>query len=129
MKIYLASRFSLQNELKAIRTRLEATGNMEVTSRWLDAVRPPADTDWAEFFEKWCQIDMDDIWTADYVFIVATEVGKRAMMHGELGAAIAWNKKIIVVGNRWNALYYHPTVFFFETMEEGLKFLGVEQDG
>jgi hypothetical protein len=129
MFIYLCSRYSRRDELRQVRERLQNAGHT-ITSEWLD-------TDWvidaekefaashapAEFREEYAVKDLDNVLACE-ILIAFTEPsgngGLRGGRHVEFGAALAWGKKIVVVGQRENIFYFHPRVQFFQTTEEML---------
>jgi nucleoside 2-deoxyribosyltransferase len=124
-RVYLASRFGRQGELRGHREQLHAMG-VEVTSSWLDAVRDDqanAESDLAEIAEK----NFTDIEAAD-AFIVFTDEGegaKRGGHHVELGFAFAAGKDVAVIGPRINVFHYHGDVNHFESWPE---FLATAED-
>lgn len=127
MKFYLCARYSRRDELRTVRTRLEAIGH-QTTSRWLD-------TDWEgierqdkvyssaappEYREEYACKDMGDVAACDCLIAFTEEPrsGGRGGRHVEFGAAIALNKRLIVVGFRENLFYHHPDVEFCENETE-----------
>ena len=115
MKIYLCGRYSRREQLCSVCEELQRLGHV-VTSRWLD-------TEWAsrpdqssaappEYREKYAVIDMDDVRAADAIvcFTEAPGDGSRGGRHVEYGMAIAWNKRLIIVGPLENLFYHLPNV-------------------
>lgn len=128
MKIYLAARFSRRDQLRELAAELHRMGH-EVTSRWLD-------TEWAnrpnessaappEYREKYALIDMEDVKAAECVvnFTEAPGDGSRGGRHVEFGLAIAWGKRLIVVGYRENLFHHLPKVEFFSSQWDMLRSL------
>jgi hypothetical protein len=136
MRIYLASRYSRREELCAYRAELEALGHT-VTGRWLNgshqidnAGKPIGDHgeklvegDSGESGEQadalrahFVKEDCEDVYMAECV-ISFTEpprsaLGNRGGRHVEFGMAVAWGKRLIVVGHRENLFHYLPRVEF-----------------
>lgn len=118
MRIYLCSRYSRRDEMRAVREQLQQRGH-EVTSRWLD-------TDWErkddsgssaappEWREKYAAIDAVDVLSADCLVAFTEEprsaVGSRGGRHVEFGIALAMNKRLIIVGPRENLFHYDAKV-------------------
>jgi nucleoside 2-deoxyribosyltransferase len=126
MKIYLAARYSRRDLMKELAAELRRMGH-EVTSRWLE-------TDWVsrpdassaappEYREKYAQIDMEDVQAADAVisFTEAPGDGSRGGRHIEFGLAVAWGKRLIVVGYRENLFHHLPAVEFFSSQWDMLR--------
>lgn len=117
-KVYLASRFGRQAELRGYREQLAAMG-IEVTSTWLDAVRDDQandESDLAAIAEK----NFEDIERADVliVFTDESEGACRGGHHVELGFAFADGKDIAVIGPRINLFHYHGDVNHFASWAE-----------
>lgn len=121
MKIYLCARYSRRDELRGVRDSLQRAGH-EVTARWLDteweggdgrgsSAAPP------EYREEFARKDMEDVRAADCL-IAFTEVpgsGGRGGRHVEYGMAVAWKKRLIVVGHRENLFHHLPGVEFCDS--------------
>jgi hypothetical protein len=129
MKIYLASRFGRQAEMKAIRDRLVAMDHV-VTSRWLDAekndavgsIHPPKER------KKNAIDDYEDVIRADAMINFTEAPGGcgRGGRHVEFGIALQADKRLIVVGYRENVFHYLPPVEFYGTVEQMLGRLAQE---
>lgn len=128
MTIYLAGRFSRRALLCEVRDELRRMGH-EVTSRWLD-------TEWAdrpdsssaappEYREKYALIDMQDVRTADTVvnFTEAPGEGSRGGRHVEFGLAVAWRKRLVVIGHRENLFHHLPEVEFYPSHWDWMRSL------
>jgi hypothetical protein len=129
MKIYLASRYSRRVQMRDLAEELRRMGH-EVATRWLD-------TEWAnrpdqssaappEYREKYALIDLEDVRAADWVinFTEAPGDGSRGGRHVEFGLAVAWGKRVIVVGHRENLFHHLPCVEFYEDPTDLLGALG-----
>lgn len=147
MKIYLASRYSRRLELVEYRRELESEGHT-VTSRWLNGGHQISDkgVPIGEHGEKlvegdggaateeanalrahFVKEDTADVYAADCV-ISFTEaprsgIGNRGGRHVEFGMAIAWAKRVIVVGHRENLFHWLPQVQFCESWHQAKKLL------
>jgi nucleoside 2-deoxyribosyltransferase len=125
MKIYLAARYSRFAELQGYRAQLEQLSAHRVTSRWIDGshqldeegLSSPAR---AEERMRFAREDWNDLRTSDCV-VCFTEKPRtsnsRGGRHVELGLALAWQKRTLVVGWRENVFCCLPQVEFFETWE------------
>ena len=128
LKVYLAARYSRRDQLLAVRDELARMGHT-VTSRWLDTDwgRRPGESSAAppEYRAKHAVIDLEDVRAADVVvsFTEAPGDGSRGGRHVEFGYALAFNKRMIVVGHRENLFHEHPSVEFFASQEDMLRAL------
>lgn len=122
MKVYLCSRYSRRDQMRAFRATLVEQGH-EVTSRWLDtewdraekgsSAAPP------EYREKYALIDYEDVQACEVIvaFTEAPGDGGRGGRHVEFGMAVALGKKLLVVGHRENIFHHLPQVNFVEGTE------------
>jgi hypothetical protein len=126
-KVYLAGRFSRRHEFKALADAITAAGH-EVTSRWLysddhhlelDSGQLPAVAAAAR--------DLDDVRAAT-VCVAFTEDPEspqgRGGRHVELGAAIAFGLRVIVVGDPEHIFHLLPEVERVDSTEAVLAALG-----
>jgi hypothetical protein len=118
MKVYLMARYSRRFEMRDYARQLQAVG-CEITSRWIwgghelaqrvgrngafYAHRRFAEEDWADLSAADCCIAFTE---------PGGELngGGRGGRHVELGIALAWGKRVIVVGPRENLFYFLPQV-------------------
>lgn len=113
MKIYLAARYSRRDQLRSVADELRRLGHT-ITSRWLETewVNRPSDSCAAppEYRETYATVDMEDVRAADCVisFTEAPGDGSRGGRHVEFGLAVAWGKRLIVVGHRENLFHHLP---------------------
>ena len=114
--------------MRQIRAKISALGH-EVQSRWLEeefqteAGKRGTNEDCHR--EKWAKYDYQDVLLCD-VMLNFTEPPNscgRGGRHVELGLAIAWSKRVIVVGHRENVFHHLPQVEFCETVDEAIKLL------
>ena len=127
MMIYLAARYELHPHMRQCRDELVALGHC-VTSRWIEgghsAIGAPSDA------SKFAQDDWGDLKTADCIIFFAENptVGiPRGGRHVEFGMALAWGKRLIVVGFRENVFHYLPQVEFYEGWRSVLRKLRFEK--
>jgi len=123
MKIYLAARFSAQQEMLGVRDVLTAFGH-EITSSWIDTdvsgeigvdgLTPDVMNADPERCAPYALHDMADLLAADTV-IVFTQYGPSTTggRHVELGMALAAGKRVIVVGARENIFQTLPQVEWY----------------
>lgn len=109
-KIYLAARYSRNEEMRGIRDVLVGLG-FEVTSRWID-LHPDVVGDFEKSFDadtlnaepERCaplgRHDLDDIDRADWVVSFTCGTGGKGGRHVEYGYALAKGKLCFVVGPR-----------------------------
>jgi hypothetical protein len=118
-RIYLAAAYERNDEMRGVRDVLVALG-YEVTSRWIDqnlsgqteaagaeelAAAPAA-------YVKFAHKDMDDLHAADTV-ISFTGAPGRGGHHIEFGLAIAYGKRLVIVGPRENVFHSLPEVDWY----------------
>ena len=129
-RIYLAARYSRWHELTDYAQQLRACGFV-ITSRWLEGCSPLSSEGLSEEapFEqriKLAQQDWEDLMAAD-ICISFTEPPRsgntRGGRHVEMGAALAAQKRIIVVGHRENVFHCLPQVEFHRTWQECFQVL------
>lgn len=128
LKIYVASRFERQTELRGYAKELRAAGHT-VTSRWLleetdEVGNKPGVWQHNPALRTFAQIDLEDINAAD-VFMVFTHEGlSRGGMHVEFGYALAFGKRLVVIGPQATLFHFLPNVNHFDTWEEAREFVG-----
>ena len=132
-KFYLAARYSRREELLGYAADLQVMGHV-VTSRWLlgghqvsdDGLRDDATAEQRTLFAA---EDWNDLVAADTV-IAFTEpprsIYSRGGRHVEFGAALALEKRCIVVGYRENVFHCLPEVEFYATWADVLTALVIE---
>lgn len=121
MKIYLAARYSRNDEMRDVRDVLTALGH-EVTSRWIDQhggsllesiVAERLNTGPAEC-SKYAEIDVADLMAADTVIsFTSAEGGGKGGRHVELGLALGLAKRVIICGPRENVFHTLPAVEWY----------------
>jgi hypothetical protein len=130
VKVYLAARYGRRAELCAYRDQLEAVGH-RVTARWLSGLhesdngRDPLNlTDSARFAQE----DMDDLSSAEVVIAFTeppTTTYSRGGRHVEAGMALAWGKRLLIVGPAENVFYGLPCVERYDTPEDAIAAVGI----
>lgn len=119
--IYLAARYSRNDEMRGVRDVLEAFGH-KVTSRWIDlhdgtlpqsfvAEKLNADP---EDCSKYAQIDINDLRAADTIIsFTSADGGGKGGRHVEFGLALGLGKHLIIVGPRENVFHTLPSVEWY----------------
>ena len=118
-KIYLAGRYSLRSELKAVADGLRLEGHV-VTSRWLEggheltpeqmAVEEASDS-MPPSAQVFALEDREDVRDCNTLVAFTEAPGarySRGGRHVELGMAIGWGKRVIVVGPAENIFHTLP---------------------
>ena len=106
--IYLAARYSRLTEIREYADKLKAWGH-DVTSDWMygELDHAPSGEEWANPAIR----DKRQVKESD-VLIAFTEDSNESFVRGsrhvELGMAIAWEKRVIIVGPRENVFCYLP---------------------
>lgn len=138
-KIYLAARYSRNDEMRGVRDVLSGLG-YSVTSRWID-LHPDVVGDFSSSFDsdtlnatpELCaplgQHDLDDIDRADWVVNFTCGTGGKGGRHVELGYAHAKGKRLFIVGPRENVFHtlagieHYPTwrAFVISVASNGKK--------
>lgn len=133
MKIYLAARYSRRDELLRYATDL-AVVNHQVTSRWIKGNHQASNDELAgDKGRIFASDDWLDILAAETV-ISFTEQPRAAVTHAsrggrhvEFGAALAMQKRCIVVGPRENVFHCLPQVIVYPTWDDALSYLAVQR--
>lgn len=114
-RVYLASRFARQSELRQIARELEADG-FEVTSRWLLSPSPLADDELHDSgpAADFAQMDFEDLRRA-HICIAFTEPASeprpgRGGRHAELGIALGLGLEVLLVGPREHVFHCLPRI-------------------
>jgi hypothetical protein len=106
MKIYMCSRFQRREEMARYAVFLRGLG-IEITSRWHDN-----HTD-ASALQRYAQECYADVKAADIVLAFAENPSRSPEhntggRHVEVGLAIAWGKRVILVAYQENVFHYMP---------------------
>lgn len=122
MKIYLAARFSRNDEMRGVRDVLTALGH-EVTSRWIDlhggdqqesAAQHVLNSD-PDRVAHFGQHDIEDMEAADtIVSFTSADGGGKGGRHVEFGYGLALGKRAIVVGPREHIFHTLPQVEHYD---------------
>lgn len=121
IKIYLASKLHHVRRWQALRD--EWAPEFEISSSWIDTYVEENDTpDLAPLF--WDR-NQDDIFMCDYLIIFAVVADELRGALVEAGMALAYGKKVIVVGDNegFGTWQYHPDVTRVRTMDEAKTYL------
>jgi hypothetical protein len=127
-KIYLAARYSRNDEMRGVRDVLHGLG-FEVTSRWID-LHTDVMGDHATSFDaatlnttpERCapigQHDLRDLERADWVINFTCGTGGKGGRHVEFGVGLAIGKRMFVVGPRENVFHTLAGVEHFPTWRD-----------
>ena len=121
MKIYLAARYSRNDEMRGVRDVLEAFGH-EVTSRWIDQhggnlpesiVEEKLNAE-PEACAEYALVDVEDLRAADVVVsFTSADGGGKGGRHVEYGLALGLGKRLVIVGPRENVFHTLPQVEWY----------------
>jgi hypothetical protein len=123
VKIYLAARYSRNDEMRGVRDVLEALGH-EVTSRWIDqhggdlseSVATSQLNSEPEAVVKYAHADIEDLTAADVVIsFTSADGGGKGGRHIEFGLALGLGRRLIIVGPRENIFHTLPQVEHYPT--------------
>ena len=126
MKIYLAASYVRRLEMLGYKQLLEEDGYV-VTSEWVTGIHEQ--TPWTE--TTYAQHDLQCIREAD-IFMGFTEQEnvdskyKRGGRHVEFGYAVAYGKRLVIVGPLENAFYYLLNVIQFSDFAKARTYLRSE---
>ena len=128
-RIYLAARYFRLDELNGYAEQLRAMG-FTVDARWLkgahrfsdDALSVEAATDQISLVGlRFAQDDYEDVRDADWVLCFTEKVRSghsRGGRHVEMGLALAWRKRVVVIGPRENVFCCLPQVEHYIDFKE-----------
>lgn len=127
-QVYLAAPFHRRAEMASIAGELRECG-LQVVSRWHDEDTPIEAELVAEMARELARRDMDDISDAD-TFVVFTEplasqFEHRSGHHIETGIALAWDKRVLLVGHKRNVFHDLDEVEHFTSWRAARTALGV----
>jgi hypothetical protein len=121
--IYLAARYSRAAEMQGVRDVMQALG-YEVTARWIDhhggkypgSFTPAQLNDDPVYCADIAECDLEDLRRAETVIsFTCADNGGKGGRHVEYGAALALNKKLVIVGPRENVFHALPHVTHYHT--------------
>lgn len=123
MKIYIAASFDDRERIALVAERLSRQGH-QITSTWIfqEVANANDNPEKAPIF-AWR--DMTEVEAADVLIIDTTLPSTGGGRHVELGLAIAWKKKIYLVGHRENIFYHHPLVRHMSTFDHVADVLSI----
>ena len=125
---YLAAGYDQKERMRGYRAQLQATGDITVTSRWLDEAeeKPLQDAEISKDPEtamRYGEMDFEDIDKAE-IFVMFTDTPSTSGgRHTELGYAIARCKVIVIVGPQENVFQAYSTAIHLQTWEQLIEFL------
>ncbi len=120
MRIYLAARYREHPLMREWKKILEADGH-EVTSRWINGSHELKDARDDGQRRTFAMEDIADINVAHVVILLSdggSGDGARGGRHVEFGLALAWGKRIILVGQPENVFHFLSVVEKASTIEE-----------
>jgi hypothetical protein len=131
MQIYLAARYGRFPEMQRHATALMALGH-QITSRWIWGVHQALDSHLLHptFRHRSAQFaaeDQEDLRCAD-TFIGFSEIlglPSRGGRHVELGMALAWEKRILIIGGAEHVFHCLPGLEHYSTLQEVPAFVGL----
>lgn len=134
MKVYIATKFTNQDEFHAMRGLLEGAGH-EITTDWTKHIAPKEGETEQQFLTRAAHEDFDGVFGADaLIFIVTPDM---AGAYTELGIALALAYHsdfcIVIVGfdkekHRNNIFFNHNDVIHVGTKEEAVRAIQVHYD-
>jgi hypothetical protein len=126
MKIYIAGRYNLLNELKLESQKYIDAGH-SITSRWLD------NQEEGKSWDAVADMDIQDVHSADACVLYTEPYGTPVSgggRHVEFGYALGAGKIVVVVGPHENIFHWHPSVVVFPKTEYAIKYLnGMKKNG
>jgi len=135
MRIYLAAAWGRKDEIKAVADQINMLGcGAHVDSRWL---YEPKGLDTLEARQERAEIDVTDVEAADVLVrfsddlsapMISSSLATGARMV-EMGFALAWGKKVVVVGGYQPIFDYLPNVIHLKDVDELLTWIMEESNG
>ena len=119
MKVYLAARYSRREEMLGYAGELERLGHT-VTARWVFGQAGAAHPDRisAHAYERAVSVeDVKDVEEADCTICFSEQprsTNTRGGRHVEFGMAVAWGRRVILVGPRENVFHWLPEVEHYD---------------
>lgn len=121
LKIYLAARFTRHAEMQDVAGILQAQGHT-VTSRWhtgaheMDKGVEPDSGVGQDLAARFAGEDLEDLMKASCVvsFTEPARTPTRGGRHVEFGYGLAYEKKMVIVGDREHVFHYLPQVIKFD---------------
>lgn len=122
MKVYLASRYSRNEEMRDHADQLEQLG-IHVRARWIKGNHSADHLEGEARFlasQKFAIEDYEDVCSADFLILFSDppRTTTRGGKNVEFGVALGQNKPIFIVGPRENVFHDLPQVTRFDTWEE-----------
>jgi hypothetical protein len=134
-RIYVAASMAAQVEAMRFALQLMDAGFV-VTSSWLRkdfSDKPDMHENWLDFVtyeEWWGKTDVEDLYSADTLIVLAKKMSSSGGFHTELGYFLgARRTNIIVVGDRPNVFFWTSNVRFTLSTEGLVEWLGSPEHG
>lgn len=116
MNIYLAASYERRLEILEYANLLEHDGH-EIVSRWLNG-------EGEQHTDAWCALqDHDDLNHAHCQINFTDGKLSRGGRNVELGYAVSWQDRVLLVGPREHVFHHLPWIEHFDTFEEARKAL------
>ena len=118
MKIYLAAKWSRMAEMASIGDTLKGLGQ-DITSQWIYFAEE------GKTREENAVMDMEDVRKADAIICYThprNEPQPGGGRHTEFGLAVAWGKRLFIVGPQEQIFHWLPGVKQFASTEEMLQY-------
>jgi nucleoside 2-deoxyribosyltransferase len=128
-KIYLASRYQDHPLMREWRDLLASRGFV-VVARWIEGNHEISGVDDDKERVRFAQEDLADIQACDIVIMRSDPSffrSGRGGRHVELGLAIAWGKRIVLVGERENVFHWLPQIDLVHSIASAISILTDEQ--
>jgi hypothetical protein len=120
LKIYLAARYSRNEEMRKYAERLNQLGHT-VTSRWINGSHEISDAKEAhDSNARFAFEDMNDLIDSEYCVSFTDQPRSsygRGGRHVELGIALGIGKRCAIIGPRENVFHYLPTIEWFSDFD------------
>lgn len=121
MKVYLAAMYQWIDKMKVEREKFLAAG-FEITADWIES----DEVNQARTRNENARLDLEGIENAEVFVLYTLPIGTMFSSGGrmtELGYAIAFNKRIIIVGERENVFCHLNDISEFSTTEDVIAHL------
>lgn len=128
MRVYLSARYDRRFDLCLLQSDLARLGHL-VVSRWINGSTEVLGDETLEALSNIARKDTLDLWGADCLIAFTEPPGPNSSLgcrHIELGFALAWEKRVIVVGPVENAFHALPSIERYPTWIECMASLWSE---
>lgn len=130
MKIYLASAFDRQQEMKGYASDLKSIGHT-ISSTWLDEETVAAHNITKKLGRRYAERDSQEIQNSDAIIVFLEKVPHNRPLTGgrlvEMGIGLVSVPLVYTIGESENVFAFHPKVQQFKTWEELFQHLDAER--